>query len=281
MAEEILLTREELLRLASLAGVKSVIGLEITPEEFEQSSLIKKEIDQRLSTLGLLGKKKTISTMAQTLMYPERALIVVRDRVDIGRQILIFLCRQKQCLLHSFPKEGQHRVIETNPAEIEKILQEWLPAGKKTGTESRAILIQDAHLKEMIAAVLKGDKPTLPLDIDPISGSQLTHSLQERKWSASLLLLQLKNLEVVNADSFTAWSDGKDVWTSELFSPSGVMRIFSDSVNYQGLLKQLIRALVQFDQMEPAEAAAVALPRVVVGYDCGRPPFVAARAPQS
>lgn len=249
MAEEILLTRAELLQLASLAGVKSVIGLEITPEEFEQSSLIKKEIDQRLSTLGLLGNKKTISTLAQTLMHPERALLVVRDRVGIGRQILIFLCRQKQCLLHSFPKEGQHRVIETNPAEIEKILQEWLPAGKKTGTESRAILIQDAHLKEMIAAVLKGDKPALPLDIDPISGSQLTHSLQKRTWSASLLLLQLKNLEVVNADSFTAWSDGKDVWTAELFSPSGVMRIFSDSINYQGLLKQLIRTLVQFDQI--------------------------------
>ncbi len=140
-------------------------------------------------------------------------------------------------------------MIETNPVEIEEILQEWLPAGKNSATESRAILIQDTKLKEMIAAVLKGNKPTLPSDIDPFSGSQLAHSLQERKWSASLLLLQLKNREAVNADSFTAWSDGKDVWTAELFSPSGVMRIFSDSVNYQGLRKQLVRSLAQFDQI--------------------------------
>ena len=54
---ELLLSREELLGLAALAGAQAVIGMEVQPGELASVQARKKEVDSRLSELGLLKRK--------------------------------------------------------------------------------------------------------------------------------------------------------------------------------------------------------------------------------
>jgi hypothetical protein len=247
---ELLLSRQELIGLATLAGAQAVIGLEIQSDEIASVQSKKKEVDSRLSELGLL-KRKIIPAnqraMIQTLFQPERALIVVRDRPDVGKQILIFLCRQKQCLLHSFPKENQHRIVEMNPDEIENMLKEWFPV--LTGVASDAILLAETQLSELIATTNNGETPPLLPNIDSAISQKLFQSLQTRKWSASFLSLELQNGQAVNADSLTAWSGDSSVWVADLYNSSGVMRLLCGGDNFIGLRRLMVRRLAQFDKI--------------------------------
>jgi len=247
---ELLLSREELLGLAALAGAKAVIGMEVQPDELASVQARKKEVDSRLSELGLL-KRKAIPVnqraTIQTLFHPERALVVVRDRPDVGKQVLIFLCRQKQCLLHSFPKENQHRIIEMNPDEIENMLKEWFPV--QAGVSSDAILLAESQLTELIETTNNGETPPPLPNIDSAVSQKLLHTLQTRRWSASFLLLELQDSQAVNADSFTAWSGDESVWVAGLYNSSGVMRLLCGGDNFIGLQRMMVRRLAQFDKI--------------------------------
>ncbi len=247
---ELLLSREELLGLAALAGAQTVIGMEVQPDEFASVQARKKEVDSRLSELGLLKRKAIPANQratVQTLFQPERALIVVRDRPDVGKQILIFLCRQKQCLLHSFPKENQHRIAEMNPDEIENMLKEWFPA--QAGASSDAILLAETQLTELIEITNNGETPPPLPNIDSVLSQKLLHSLQTRRWSASFLLLELQDGQAVNADSFTAWSGDESVWSAGLYNSSGVIRVLCGGDNFIGLRRMMVRRLAQFDKI--------------------------------
>lgn len=247
---ELLLSREELLGLAALAGAQTVIGMEVQPDEFARVQARKKEVDSRLSELGLL-KRKAIPVnqraTVQTLFRPERALIVVRDRPDVGKQVLIFLCRQKQCLLHSFPKENQHRIVEMNPDEIENMLKEWFPV--QAGVASDAVLLTEVQLTELIEVTNNGETPPPLPNIDSAISQKLLHSLQTRRWSASFLLLEMQDGQAVNADSFTAWSGDESVWVADLYNSSGVMRLLCGGDNFIGLRRMMVRRLAQFDKI--------------------------------
>lgn len=246
---ELLLSREELLRLVVIEGVRELVGMEITPRELTSAQLPEKEIDGQLIKKGLLKGKKISADkrgMLQTLLRPERALIVVRDRIDIGKQILIFLCRDKLCLLHSFPQENQHRIVIMNPDEIETMLKEWFPV--RTGSTNDAILLPETLLADLISITNKGETPPPLPNVDSTQSNKLIQSLLTRRWSASIMLLEIEDGQAVNADAFTAWSGDDAEWVCDLHSPA-VMRLRAGGDYFVGLRRLMVRKLTQFDHI--------------------------------
>ena len=249
-----LLSRDELLALADLAGARAIVGVDIRPHETEQIRSRKKEMNQRLSSIGLLDGKK-ISTVhqgtVQILFHPERALIAVRERPDIGKQILIFLSWQGRFLLHSFPKMGQHRVVNIRPEEIEGILAEWFPVMEGISTD--IILLSETQLTNLISNTSK-ETPSELSNINPAIAQRLTTSIQMRKWSGSFLLLELLKDRVVNAESWTAWSGEDQTWLAEQHNQAGMLRLLFGGDYVTGLRRQIVRRLGQFEQIVRAYA---------------------------
>lgn len=242
-----LLSRDELLGLAALAGVKAIVGVNVDPKEWEQAQSRKKEIDQRLSALGLLSRKTIPAVhrqMVDTLFHPERALFVVRDRPDIGKQILIFLSRKGHCVLHSFPKAGQHRVVAIRPNDIETMLAEWFPA--REGIANDAILLSETQMNELIAAE-SDETPSCLANINPSLARNLWTSLRTQKWSGSFLLLHLKDGKVLDAESWNAWSNAEFTWVGERYNEPGILRLVCGGDRFIGLRRELVRWLGQFE----------------------------------
>jgi Fe2+ transport system protein FeoA len=249
-----LLSRAELLELAGLAGARAIVGVDMQPRETEQIRSHKKEINRRLSSLGLLDGKKISVTHRKTiqiLFHPERALVVVRERPDIGKQILIFLSRQGRFLLHGFPQEGQHRIVNIRPEEIENMLAEWFPA--KDGISNDIVLLSEAQLTELISNTSKEIPPELS-NINPLIAQRLVTSIQLRKWSGSFLLLKLQESQAVSAESWTAWSGDGQTWLAEQHDQVGVLRLLCGGDYVTGLRRQIVRWLGQFEQIVRAYA---------------------------
>lgn len=250
----VLLSRIELLELSVLANASAIIGVDIKPQEIDQIQLDRKEIDLRLSSYGLL-KGKIISPdhqeAIQTLFHPERALIVVRDRPDIGRQVLIFLSRLGQFLLHSFPKPGQHRIVKIRPDEIEDMLTEWFPVNE--GVLDDVVIMPEAQLTELIANTPDKIPPELS-NIDTKLAQNLLTSIKTRKWGGSFLLLELQEGKAVKADSWLAWSGGEQTWMAGLHDKPGMMRLSCGGERFSGLRRQIVRRLGQFERIVRAYA---------------------------
>lgn len=247
---ELILKREELLGLAALAEAKTIIGVEIQPDEIARVQKQKKEVNSRLSELGLVNKNTIRAdkrAVAQTLFHPERALVVMRDRPDVGKQFLIFLNRQKQFLLHSFPKENQHRIAEINPDEIEILLTDWFPV--QAGQISDAVILDEGQLRQFIAKNQEDESKNFLEGVDPGVEQKLSESLRNRKWSASFLLLELEDDRAVNADSFTAWNGNDMTWVAESHNSSNKMRLICGGDHFIGLRRITVRKLARFEQI--------------------------------
>lgn len=243
------LSREELLRLATLEGVRELVGLEITPEDLVGIQSSNMELDGHLAEKGLIKGKKIAAdkrALIQALLRPERALIFVRDRPDIDKQILIFLCRDRLCLLHSFPQEKQHRIAIMKPDEIENMLNEWFPVRKDLSND--AILLTESLLADLISITNKGEIPTPLPNVDSAQSNKLIQSLLTRRWSVSIMLLEIKDGQAVNADTYTAWSGDDVEWVCDLHSPE-VMRLRAGGNYFVGLQRMLVRKLAQFDRI--------------------------------
>lgn len=247
---ELVLDRDELLGLAVLADAQTVIGMEITPDEVAQAQKRKKDVNRHLSELGLVIKNAIRGdkrALIQTLFHPERVLVVMRDRPDVGKQILIFLGRQKKFLLHSFPKENQHRIVEINPDEIERMLKDWFPV--KAGPVSDAAVVSEERLRRFIEKA-HDDESLFSLEgVDPSIGQKISGTLQNRKWTASFLLLELANDQAINADSFTAWNSDELVWVAEFYSAPSNARLICGGDHFIGLRRMLVRRFAQFEEI--------------------------------
>ncbi len=73
-------------------------------------------LSRELSQSGQPGENDRIRGdllhMLIPVLFPERALVVVRNIPDKGTQTLVFLHREKTTILHSMPQNDLHRLIE-------------------------------------------------------------------------------------------------------------------------------------------------------------------------
>lgn len=142
----IIVNQSEMKYLLALMGGKSLVGINpaLLPGKFSPSgrtSLISRNLvkpgQQGGNDLIEGGLLRTIIP----LMFPERALIVIRTIPNTGMQSLVFLNRDQTTVLHTMPKENTHRLIVLeSPKEGIHALTEWFPLQNYPGSTVNMVI---------------------------------------------------------------------------------------------------------------------------------------------
>lgn len=138
----LILSRAELIYLMELLGSTRIIGLESNLLEGlaaneKQEILVQGEAILRQR--GLIGPNlsandslaEDLSKMLTAVLFPRSVIVIVRELVDIGRQVLIFSRHDTLLVLHTFPEEMTHRfsVFPITEQACELVLN-WFPIHK-------------------------------------------------------------------------------------------------------------------------------------------------------
>ena len=129
----IILNQSEMKYLLGLMGAKSLVGIDSALFAGKVSPAGRKSLDSRnLVQLSQRGGNDLIEGgLLHTiipLMFPERALIVIRTIPKTGMQTLVFLHRDQTTVLHTMPKENTHRIIGLESLQDGiRALAEWFP----------------------------------------------------------------------------------------------------------------------------------------------------------
>lgn len=238
------LSRAQLLRLTALSKVDGIVGIEISKQELEQAGSSKK-LDQVLVQNKFLGKTLKLTPVASCIVDPERAMIVVRDRPGEARQNLVLLWRAGRLILRTVDNSGnkfEYRTI--NPNQVGAILQNMLPHPQGDQSETKEFIqIQGKVLEKLVLDVTDGRRAPQVHEISTSHRKQLIDSIQNRVWSASCMVLELEKGKALDAESFMAWSDGRKVWSADLVSAEGLMRVHWNSGQFLGMTRKLTRRL--------------------------------------
>jgi hypothetical protein len=142
----ILLSQNEMQYIMGLLGAQSLVGIDASlltgaaPEEGRRSLL-----SRGLVQAGQPGENNRIRGdvlhLAIPVLFPERALVVVRTIPKVGTQTLIFLNRDKTTVLHSMPQNDMHRLINLEtPVDGIRTLTEWFPFQGYFGSSVNVII---------------------------------------------------------------------------------------------------------------------------------------------
>jgi hypothetical protein len=258
----ILLDRREILALMKLMEARALLGMNLA-EQAALSDADEKAAAASLKSKGILeaaGKKNRIAPgmlpLLSALMFPERAVLVFRDLPGLGKQVLTFLHKEGTTLLHSFPKEGQHRLAPFGePADVMKFLLNMFPLNLYPPAAAKFQVSREA-LERARASAEQGKSEealaALPEAVaTPEEKKALVDAIASRKISGSFALVTCKDGEITDAKSYaavggdnTGWwiSSGEAQGDAEMFS---VERTGSDfTIKMQSLAGQLTGALL-------------------------------------
>jgi hypothetical protein len=129
----IILNQSEMKYLLGLMGANSLVGIDPAllagkAPPAGRKSLLSRNLVQPGQPGGNDLIQGGLLHALIPLMFPQRALIVIRTIPTTGIQTLIFLTRDQTTVLHTMPKENTHRLMEIDsPDEIISTLIEWFP----------------------------------------------------------------------------------------------------------------------------------------------------------
>src|SRR4030042_2058922 len=131
---EIRLNRDEIIWLMDTLGAPTLFGVDIRGTQKTKPDLNKVVASlEKKSVLARQGKKEAevnpeSRSILNTLLFPDRALIVYRDVPGSGRQFFHVLHKEKTTVLHSFPKPGEHLIVSIpQPVGILPLIIGWFP----------------------------------------------------------------------------------------------------------------------------------------------------------
>ena len=140
------LNQNEMQYILNLLGAQSLVGIDpslLTGAEpgVGRASMLSRELSQS----GQPGENDHIrGDLLQLLipvLFPERALVVVRNIPDKGTQTLVFLHRNKTTVLHSMPQNDLHRLIELGtPLDGVNSLTDWFPISGYKGSPVNTLI---------------------------------------------------------------------------------------------------------------------------------------------
>jgi hypothetical protein len=218
----IILNQSEMKYLLGLMGAKSLVGINPALLAGKAPSAGRKSLASRnLIQPGLSGGNDLIEGgLLHTiipLMFPERAMIVIRTIPKTGMQTLVFLHRDQTTVLHTMPKENTHRLIElASPEEGIRALVEWFPFQNYPGSAVNMI-IPSKSLDQFKAYAVTGlDELALQAiktaKVPVAEKRLLLQTVKEIAISGSFALLNVVGNQVTSAESLAVIANQTTAW---------------------------------------------------------------------
>lgn len=252
----LLVNQAELLYLAQMLGAHRLVGLEmvagpVAPLAEQPQGDVLAALKQRgwLDEGGALDA--LLMPVFQTVCLPEQALVVVRDIPQIGKQALIFLHRDGQIVLHTFPQEGQHRLAAMGDLEqVQQMLLEWFPLQHYPDGEAE-FLMETKMFDDVRRLAEKQQVQEAVKLLDGVDGNEkdkldLASAIMNRTMSGSLAVFQVQGEQLVDAHTFAVLTGPETAWViaqpDEAFSMLRLERVGQDFV---AILQQFLQRLVK------------------------------------
>jgi hypothetical protein len=223
------ITREEMLWLMDLSGATSLFGLDLKGSEGKPEStrakVDPKKITDSLQKKGILHSEgrqgfavdPQILPILDTLFFPDRTMIVVRDQKGIGRQFFHVLRKGKTIVMHSVPKEREHFIgLIPQPIDVLQLVVGWFPMYPLPVSPARFRIEKESFEQiRRLADAGKTDEAldALPLEnLDSAERKNLIRAIADRKVSGSIACLDIHSNRVEGGDSIAVLTDGRTGW---------------------------------------------------------------------
>ncbi len=223
--KEFLLSRDEVHTLMKILGAKVLLGVqEAELKETSQSDATQEKAMDSLLKKGIVtgtGKSRSLNPeytpIFSTLFHPEDALVVYRHISGVGDQILYFLSKENAVIMHSFPKELEHR-IESFPDlnAVVEFLLEWFPMHKYPGATTNFQISQNSFEKIM-GLVKKGQSKEAFKELDGISlpgpeKDNLIAAISSITINGTLTWININDQRVTDTQIVILFADKKTGW---------------------------------------------------------------------
>lgn len=216
-----LLTNEELAYLASLLQKSTLIGfaedylksIQYEPETARNSLIASHFLTMDGSSVTIESKLKGI---LNTLLSPMRAMIVVRDIPEIGKQKVVFNWTSDSLVMHLQTADGKHGLRLIPAVKLLPALLDWFKLAVMEQPALDPIQVGIDELENFRIAVENGKAKTakrlLPAGASDASKEALLDSYQNRKISGAVSSFNCYNGEAEAAWSFSLIASESSSW---------------------------------------------------------------------
>jgi hypothetical protein len=231
------ITREEMFYLMQFFKAGLLIGFNRKKLAEELESFLHKsdqdEIAKSLTFKNILISKSSnkfeinpdMQSVIDTLLFPERVLVVVRYISNHGNQVFYVMKKGKSLVLHSFPKEREH-FIQLVPQSINLFLflHNWFPLSRLPLSATRFDISKDLLLQvQSVAESGKMEEAFNLLQSKTLESNELKnffHALSEPKISGSIGWVSLPEGKPRLEDTLSMVSDGRTGWLISGMKPT-------------------------------------------------------------
>ena len=219
--EMYMLSREELTFLADHLQKHKLIAFD---ESYLKSTKMDAgKVQASLAEKGFLALKGTsisiepnLLSQLTVLLDPHKAMIVIRDLPEIGKQKVVFLIAKGRIIMHLQPEENKHGIKEIAPLKLLPALLDWykLAAGKQANLAP--IKINADELENFRIAIENGKGAAalklLPATANDASKQAFLDSYLNRTISGALTTFDSSGDEALELTSFSIVAGPATAW---------------------------------------------------------------------
>jgi hypothetical protein len=216
-----MLLREELAFLADQLQKFKLIG-------FDEGYLKNTHLDAG-KVKGSLAEKGFISIKGDSisiepnllnqltvLLDPHKAMIVIRELPEIGKQKVVFLITKGRIIMHLQPEENQHGIKEIAPLKLLPALLDWFKLAAVKQANLAPIKISADELENFRIAIENGKGSAaarlLPATANDASKQALLDSYLNRTISGALTSFDCSGDEALDLTSFSVVAGPAAAW---------------------------------------------------------------------
>jgi hypothetical protein len=231
------IAREEILYLMHISKVRGLVGFNRESLSNELEAFLRKgnqeEIAEALIAKKiLLGNSRSKSevnpdmqNVLDTLFFPDRALIIMRNIANYGNQVFYVMKKGKSLVLHSFPKEREHFVQPIpQPNNLFLFLLNWFPISRLPISATKFEIPREAIWQvQSLAQSGKPEEALALLQSKTFESDEIKsffRSVSEPKIGGSISWVSLSDGKAVLEDTISVASDGRTGWLISGMKPS-------------------------------------------------------------
>jgi hypothetical protein len=244
-------------------GAKNLVGLKMEDlqekSEMNLSETGEKEITRSLQKKGILlpDEKKGFTwdpkalAILDAVIFPEQALIVLRDQQEEGRRFFRVLGKAKTIVLHSFPNDREHLIgLFRQPEDILRLVLSWFPFYQLPFSPIKFHL-EKTQFDNFKSLVIEGKRDEAlkafnPEGLDSAQKNLFLRSLWNTTISGSIARISLQDGHTQGEDSIAFLTDGRVGWLITQDDPPHAgtipLTIQRTGVDFSGAVRDLVEA---------------------------------------